>query len=182
VNTLFWHSQCLPEINSKIFTLLKTILPLPALDIWPLDTKGNLIMTTEATQSYAKNSVLTEYQRDPEQEKALANNPEDTILLLLEGAIHKGALAIACHNSRGFTEKGFHLGRMTSIIDALRDRLDFKFNIAYDLETLYYYIDQCLQASVHETGTEQLEAAIQILNEIQEAWVISMQDAEKMTA
>ncbi|CAN8142895.1 flagellar protein FliS [uncultured Thiomicrorhabdus sp.] len=125
-------------------------------------------MTTEAMQSYAQNSVLTEYQRDPEQEKALANNPEDTILLLLEGAIHKGALAIACHNSRSFTEKGFHLGRMTSIIDALRDRLDFKFNIAYDLETLYYYIDQCLQASVHETGTEQLEAAIQILNEIQE--------------
>lgn len=139
-------------------------------------------MTTEPIQSAVQNSILSEYQRHPKQEKTLAMNPEDTVLLLLQGSIDKGALAIACHHSRCFTEKGFHLGRMTSIIDALRNRLDFNFKIAYDLETLYYYVDQCLQEAVHETGTEKLEAAIQILNEIQEAWMISLRDAEAMTA
>lgn len=139
-------------------------------------------MTTEAMQSSAQKTILADYQHNPEQEKALASNPENTVLLLLKGSIDKGAMAIACHNSRCLTEKGFHLGRMTSIIDALRDRLDFNYKIAYDLETLYYYVDQCLQEAVHETGTEKLEAAIQILSEIQEAWIISMQDAEEMSA
>ncbi|BBP47076.1 hypothetical protein THMIRHAS_24490 [Thiosulfatimonas sediminis] len=139
-------------------------------------------MTTQPTQRTVQNSILAEYQRNPQKEKALATNPEEAVALLLQGAINKGNLAIECHNTRSFTEKGFHIGRMTSIVDALRERLNFNFKIGYDLETLYYYVDLCLQESVYEVGTDKLEAAIQILEEIQTAWSISIEDALAKTA
>ncbi|MBO1923420.1 flagellar protein FliS [Thiomicrorhabdus sp. 6S3-12] len=139
-------------------------------------------MTANDMSLETQNSLLNDYPRNPEQEKQLAMNPEYAILLLLQGAIDKGNLALACHQSRSMTEKGFHIGRMTSIVDALRERLDFNFKIAYDLETLYFYIDKCLQESVFEQGTENLEAALQMLEEIKTAWQISMESAEEMTA
>ncbi|MBN2647362.1 MAG: flagellar protein FliS [Thiotrichales bacterium] len=127
-------------------------------------------------------ALLNDYTRSNGQDKALGMSPEETVMLLVQAAIDKGHLAIACHKSRSLTEKGFHLGRMTSIIDALRDRLNFGYKIAYDLETLYAYIDKCLQKAVFENGTQELEAAVQMLSEIHQAWQVSLERLNAMSA
>lgn len=117
-------------------------------------------------------SMLQEYTRQPEVEQMLADNPRRTVLLLLQGAVDKGTLAKVCHDAGSLVEKGFHLGRMTTIIDALRDRLYLSQDtpLAYDLEALYRYADQCVQDAVYENDTAQLDSAVEVMTELRDAW------------
>jgi len=132
-------------------------------------------MTVEAQQQTAP--LLQEYIRQEEVEQELAQNPNKTILLLLQGVVDKGNLAKICHQSEAWVEKGFHLGRMTTILDALRDRLHFSQQtpLAYDLEELYRYADQSIQEAVFEKETFYLDSAIEILSELRDAWMEMMQ-------
>lgn len=134
------------------------------------------------TAAEVKAPILEEYRRNQEAEKSLAENPRKTILLLLQGAVDKGNLAKVCHQSQALVEKGFHLGRMTTILDALRDRLSFTTEtpLAYDLEELYRYADQSIQESVFEKDTFYLDSAIEILTELRDAWLEMMQQTGQL--
>lgn len=134
------------------------------------------------TAEEIKAPLLDEYRRNHESEQHLQQNPEKTILLLLQGAVDKGNLAKVCQQSNALVEKGFHLGRMTTILDALRDRLNLTKNtpIAYDLEELYRYADQSIQEAVFEKDTFYLDSAIDILTELRDAWLDMMQQSGKL--
>jgi len=134
------------------------------------------------TAAEVKAPILEEYRRNQEAEKSLAENPRKTILLLLQGAVDKGNLAKVCHQSQALVEKGFHLGRMTTILDALRDRLSFTTEtpLAYDLEELYRYADQSIQEYVFEKDTFYLDSAIEILTELRDAWLEMMQQTGQL--
>ncbi|WP_029408547.1 flagellar export chaperone FliS [Thiomicrorhabdus sp. Milos-T2] len=134
------------------------------------------------TPNDVKAPILEEYHRNHEAEKQLAENPRKTILLLLQGAVDKGNLAKVCHQSQALVEKGFHLGRMTTILDALRDRLSLTQDtpLAYDLEELYRYADQSIQESVFEKDTFYLDSAIEILTELRDAWMEMMQQTGQL--
>ncbi len=115
-------------------------------------------------------------------EQHLAENPYKTILLLLQGAVDKGNLAKVCHQSQVLVEKGFHLGRMTTILDALRDRLNLTQDapFTYDLEELYRYADHSIQEAVSEKDTFYLDSAIEILTEIRDGWLEMMQQTGQL--
>ncbi|WP_373018384.1 flagellar export chaperone FliS [Thiomicrorhabdus sp.] len=140
-------------------------------------------MTTNNPISKAQAPLLKEYQRSQETEQHLAENPRKTVLLLLQGAVDKGNLAKVCHQSNALVEKGFHLGRMTTILDALRDRLQFSQDtpLAFDLEELYRYADQCIQESVFEKETFYLDSAVEILTELRDAWLEMMQQTGQLS-
>lgn len=120
----------------------------------------------------SEGAMLQEYTREPEMEQVLADNPRKTVLLLLQGAVDKGTLAKVCHDANSLVEKGFHLGRLTTIIDALRDRLYLSQEtpLAFDLEALYRYADQCVQDAVYEKDTTQLDSAVEVMSELRDAW------------
>ncbi|MGC9385452.1 MAG: flagellar protein FliS [Hydrogenovibrio sp.] len=131
--------------------------------------------TTEATAAQAgqpKAPILKDYQQDSQFEAELVTNPMKTVMLLLQGVVDKGNLAKVCHQSQALVEKGFHLGRMTTILDALRDRLNLAENspMAFDLEELYNYADKAIQEAVFEKDTFYLDSAIEILTEVRDAW------------
>lgn len=141
-------------------------------------------MTTNPTMAAEiKAPILQEYNRDQNAETHLANNPSKTILLLLQGVVDKGNLAKVCHQSQAFVEKGFHLGRMTTILDALRDRLAFsqETSIAYDLEELYRYADKAVQEAVFEQDCFYLDSAIEILTELRDAWLEMMHQSGQLS-
>ncbi len=141
-------------------------------------------MTTNPTMAAEiKAPILQEYSRDQNAETHLANNPSKTILLLLQGVVDKGNLAKVCHQSQAFVEKGFHLGRMTTILDALRDRLAFsqETSIAYDLEELYRYADKAVQEAVFEQDCFYLDSAIEILTELRDAWLEMMHQSGQLS-
>jgi len=125
------------------------------------------------TPEEVKAPLLADYQRNMEAEQEFQENPKQTVLLLLQGAVDKGNLAKVCHKSQAWVEKGFHLGRMTTILDALRDRLHFSqdTSLAYNLEDLYRYADQCIQEAVTETDLTYLNNAINVLTEIRDGWL-----------
>lgn len=130
-----------------------------------------------------KAPIIQDYSRNPDAEQQLADNPNKTILLLLQGVVDKGNLAKVCHQSESFVEKGFHLGRMTTILDALRDRLSFSMEtpIAYDLEELYRYADKSIQEAVYEKDSFYLDSAIEILTELRDAWLEMMHQQGEIT-
>ncbi|MCF6253592.1 MAG: flagellar protein FliS [Thiomicrorhabdus sp.] len=134
------------------------------------------------TPEKIKAPILQEYQRSQEEEAHLKENPRKTILLLLQGAVDKGNMAKVCHQSNALVEKGFHLGRMTTILDALRDRLAFTQDtpLAFDLEELYRYADQSIQEAVFEKDSFYLDSAIDILTELRDAWVEMMQQTGQL--
>lgn len=139
-------------------------------------------MTANNQIAQATAPLLQAYQRNQEKEQNLTENPRKTVLLLLQGAVDKGNLAKVCQQSNALVEKGFHLGRMTTILDALRDRLHFteETPLAFDLEELYRYADQCIQESVFEKETFYLDSAIEILTELRDAWLEMMQQTGQL--
>jgi len=143
-----------------------------------------MTMTTNLTMTAdIKAPILQENNRDPNTESQLANNPSKTILLLLQGVVDKGNLDKVCHQSQAFVEKGFHLGRMTTILDALRDRLAFsqETTIAYDLDELYRYADKAVQEAVFEQDRFYLDSAIEILTELRDAWLEMMHQSGQLS-
>ncbi|KUJ74037.1 flagellar protein FliS [Thiomicrospira sp. XS5] len=139
----------------------------------------NQTMATEV-----KAPILQEYNQNPDTEAQLADNPSKTILLLLQGVVDKGNLAKVCHQSNALVEKGFHLGRMTTILDALRDRLNLTqdSSLAFDLDELYRYADKSIQEAVFEKDTFYLDSAIEILTEVRDAWLEMMQQSGQVSA
>lgn len=140
-------------------------------------------MTTNQTMTTdVKAPILQEYNRNPDTESQLADNPSKTILLLLQGVVDKGNLAKVCHQSNALVEKGFHLGRMTTILDALRDRLTMSEEtpLAYDLDELYRYADKSIQEAVFEKDSFYLDSAIEILTEVRDAWLEMMHQSGQL--
>lgn len=139
-------------------------------------------MTTNNSITQTTAPLLQAYKRNQDTEQSLAENPRKTVLLLLQGAVDKGNLAKVCQQSNALVEKGFHLGRMTTILDALRDRLHFteETPLAFDLEELYRYADQCIQEAVFEKDTFYLDSAIEILTELRDAWMEMMQQTGQL--
>lgn len=122
------------------------------------------------------NSLLKPYVYDRELETDLSEKTHVYILLLLQRSVEKGVQAKECHEKGELVAKGFHLGRMTTVVDALRDRLVFKGQniIAYNFAELYEHVDFSIQQSVTEAGTEYLDSAILIMNELKQAWEEAM--------
>jgi flagellar protein FliS len=121
-------------------------------------------------------SLLKPYVYNRELETDLSEKTHVYILLLLQRSVEKGVQAKECHEKGELVAKGFHLGRMTTLVDALRDRLVFKEQniIAYNFAELYEYVDFSIQQAVTEAGTEYLESAILIMNELKQAWEEAM--------
>lgn len=127
---------------------------------------------TSNSKDTAKNALLAPYQYNRQLEAQLDEQPHYYVMMLFQRAVEKGLLAKESHEKGELVAKGFHLGRMTTLVDALRDRLVFQDQniIAYNFAELYEYVDFSIQQAVHEAGTEYLDSAILIMNELTQAW------------
>jgi flagellar protein FliS len=141
-----------------------------------MTTLNTASTNAQAFVSSDLSSLLTPYEYNRDLETELSQKPHLFILMLLQRSVEKAVLAKSCHESGELVAKGFHLGRLTSLVDALRDRLVFQDQniIAYNFADLYEYIDTSLQQAVNEAGTEYLDSAIMILNELKQAWEEAM--------
>lgn len=92
--------------------------------------------------------------------------------MLLLGVLHKIELA---KNSTNPATRGFHIGRATAIIDALRDNLDIenKGESARNYDEFYSLIDQCLQNSIDGDPQKWLAMAEDSVSRATDFWVLS---------
>lgn len=137
----------------------------------------------EQSHQETPNGLLQSYQYDLAFEEAIGQNPSQLTLMLMEAAVIKAETAKLAHDQQRWTEKGFHLGRLTAIIDGTRDRLDRRMDaqLIHHFDTLYAYIDHCVQSAVTEAGDEFLNLAMVMLTEIRDAWRLAI-DAKKPLA
>ena len=113
---------------------------------------------------------LNSYQRNEIRDHQLNSDPHQLVLLLMENAISKLSKAKQCDNLGKLAEKGFLIGRITAIIDGLRDCLDMSYDEGYQFDDFYNEIDIALENAVVENGTERLTEVISALMEIKEIW------------
>lgn len=101
-----------------------------------------------------------------------AANPHRLVLMLLDGALGKLALAKGSMARNEIKAKGEALGQTISIINGLRASLNLSDggDIAANLDNIYEYIErQLLQANL-KNEPALLDEGSDLLREIREAW------------
>lgn len=95
--------------------------------------------------------------------------------MLLVGALSKITQALDAHRLGQFSVCGFHIGRATAIIDALRNDLNIEENgkTAKCYEDFYSLIDDCLQNAVHEETEKWLAMAEDAVTRASSFWTFS---------
>ncbi len=139
------------------------------------------MMINQAAVESTDNALLAPYQYEEAFEQRIKQDPRQLNLLLMETAVIKAETARMAHQAGRMAEKGFHLGRITAILDALRDRLDRKNHpeLAQEYETYYTYIDHCIQDAVFEDDkTEILDLALFMLIDLRDMWRASLEPQE----
>jgi len=100
-------------------------------------------------------------------------SPHRLILMLMEGALDKVAMAKGFMERKDIAKKGSHISWAISIIEGLRASLnkDSGGEIADNLDDLYdYMIRRLLRANI-ENNADLLDEVISLLRSIRDAWV-----------
>lgn len=125
-------------------------------------------MTLTGAQSLAK-----QYSQIGTATQAEAASPHQLILMLLNGAIEKLALAKG-HLSRGdIGQKGKQIFWAISIVAGLRTCLDLEKGgeVAENLERLYDYMERRLVQVNANNDMQGIDEVMSLLNEIREGWM-----------
>ena len=108
-------------------------------------------------------------------------SPHRLVEMLMEGALDKIAIAKGCIERKDLGGKSQHVNWAVSIINGLRESLDYKAGgaIAENLDGLYeYMMRRLLEASVqNDTGI--LDEVSSLLSEIKSAWDAMPEDIKQ---
>jgi len=113
----------------------------------------------------AYNSVVTHSGVD-------SGDPHRLILMLLDGALERIAMARGCLQRGDIAQKATLIQRVMTIVGELRASLDLKRggSLANNLDDLYDYIErQLLRANTENRGAS-LDEVAALLTEIRSAW------------
>lgn len=129
--------------------------------------------------SYASNTALKEYQQMNARSAIEGADPHRLILMLMEGALDKIALAKGFMERGIVAEKGRHISWAISIVDGLRDSLDMDAgqDLAQNLDDLYEYMGRRLLEANINNSPEMLDEVAGLIREIKEAWIAIPQEA-----
>ncbi len=123
-------------------------------------------------------SALKQYQQVNAQSSVDDADPHRLIVMLMEGALDKIALAKGFIERNEVAKKGEHISWAISIIDGLRLSLDKEAGkeLAQNLDDLYDYMGRRLVQANIKNDTTILDEVISLLLEIKGAWHAIPQD------
>ena len=103
-----------------------------------------------------------------------AADPHKLILMLMDGALERIALARVRIEHKELGEKNRLLSAAVSIVDELKNSLDLKGGgvIAANLDDLYDYMSRQLISANLQNKVETLDEVTHLLREIRSAWVL----------
>lgn len=102
-----------------------------------------------------------------------AADPHQLIVLLLDGALERIAMARGAMQHGAMAEKGRLLHKAVEILDELQASLNLEAGgaLAANLTDLYDYIARQLMSASLQNSPERLDEAARLLREIRGAWV-----------
>ena len=102
--------------------------------------------------------------------KILTASPGELTLLLYEGAIKFGNIAVAKIEAGDISGAHDNIVRVEKIIDYFRETLDMKYPVAEDFERIYVYLSQRLIQANLKKDKEIMEEVVTHLRSMRDNW------------
>lgn len=102
--------------------------------------------------------------------KVLTASPAELTLMLYDGAIKFGNIAIVGIEHNDIQKTNLYLKKMGNIIDYLRQTLDMKYPVAQDFENIYSYLARrIIEANVRKDKAI-VEEVLTHLRSVRDTW------------
>ncbi len=123
--------------------------------------------------AYSSAPRLNAYQSAAAHGGVAAADPHGLIVLLMNGALERMAIARGCMQNKSYAEKAKLIHRVVAIIDELRNCLNLQAGgeIASNLDNLYDYMCRQLLKATVENNIVVLDEVAQLLRGIRDNWV-----------
>ncbi len=109
--------------------------------------------------------------------KILTASPAELTLLLYEGAIKFGNIAILKMEQKDIQGAHNNIVRVEKIIDYLRETLDMKYPVAQDFENIYVYLSRRLMDVMVSKDPAIMEEIVEHLRSVRDNWKEVMKKA-----
>lgn len=110
--------------------------------------------------------------------RILTASPAELTLLLYEGAIKFGNIAITKLNQKDIQGAHDNIVRVEKIIDYLRETLDMKYPVAQDFENIYSYLSKRLLEANTKKDVAIMEEVVTHLRSVRDNWKEVMKRAK----
>lgn len=110
--------------------------------------------------------------------KIMTASPAELTLLLYEGAIKFGNIAIVKMEQKDIEGAQKNIVKVEKIIDYLRETLDMKYPVAQDFERIYVYLSQRLLDTTVSKDPKDMEEVLMHLRSVRDNWKEVMKRAK----
>jgi len=110
--------------------------------------------------------------------RILTASPAELTLLLYEGAIKFGNIAIVKMEQKDIQAAHYNITRVEKIIDYLRETLDMKYPVAQDFERIYVYLSRRLLDCTVSKDPQDMEEVVMHLRSVRDNWKEVMKRAK----
>ncbi len=110
--------------------------------------------------------------------RILTASPAELTLMLYEGAIKFGNIAIMKMEQKDIQGAHNNIVRVEKIIDYLRETLDMKYPVAQDFENIYVYLSERLIMANSRKDPEIMEEVVTHLRSVRDNWKEVMKRAK----
>lgn len=110
--------------------------------------------------------------------KIMTASPAELTLLLYEGAIKFGNIAVVKMEQKDIEGAQKNIVKVEKIIDYLRETLDMKYPVAQDFERIYVYLSQRLLDTTVSKDPKDMEEVLMHLRSVRDNWKEVMKRAK----
>lgn len=110
--------------------------------------------------------------------RILTASPAELTLLLYEGAIKFGNIAIVKMEQKDIEGAHKNIVKVGKIIDYLRETLDMKYPVAEDFERIYVYLSRRLNDTMVSKDPADMEEVVMHLRSVRDNWKEVMKRAK----
>ncbi len=110
--------------------------------------------------------------------RILTASPAELTLLLYEGAIKFGNIAIVKMEQKDIQGAHNNIVRVERIIDYLRETLDMKYAVAEDFERIYSYLSKRILDAQMSKDPKDMEEVVMHLRSVRDNWKEVMKRAK----
>lgn len=121
------------------------------------------------------NNPYAQYEKN----KIMTATPAELTLMLYEGAIKFGNIAIKAIEDGDMQKAHINIVKVEKIIDEFRRTLDFKYPVAQDFENIYSYLSKRLVEANMKKDKEIMEEVVKHLRSVRDTWKEVMRIAKQ---
>lgn len=110
--------------------------------------------------------------------RIMTASPAELTLLLYEGAIKFGNIAIVKMEQKDIEGAHKNIVKVEKIIDYLRETLDMKYAVAEDFERIYVYLSRRITDAMVSKDPKDMEEVVMHLRSVRDNWKEVMKRAK----